>query len=724
MASVSTDSPVYIGIWRDYDCSFSQSYRLTLTSQNARFLRSTIVILVALAGNRLWKFLAFALYRLAHAIRPRFMKVEKEAYGQQAALGEEQVIIRNAETSAGAVLGLASLFLSSQHGRQTPSKTLFRIASVFFAALFSALFIAAGLFTSFVDIGSMVLSTPSAECLSGFQISRHMNGDGLHRSFAFKNEEAANTNADLLGLYSKYERSGVVDADLHVRSCMDGRGRSMEGVGQSCGGLYDFPYRIGHLPCTFRNGGNDFCREDYKDNGLFLETGKVTFSNIGFNGPDFDAYTVMRRTECFPIAYTSFLYSKGNGTDYSRPSSFDPMRFNVAPVIDSLHRLGVAKSSFGEFAFSRGRFTPGENSTRTFSRSSLTKLDTLEQSADVFVDGLESSEPGERCFPPLCAREKAMDLSIITIHSPLMSTRRVRDAFFQTNSMDLYEEFLASSASKRMGISATTIPRNIWGHEAPISTVACNEMFRYCSELTGLCTSWTGSKAGEPGSVNNFTDSETYDNIARVLFPADKHAQVDNRTREVIHFIVDNFSQSQVGAAPSTLKFSAFLASDTLSSSILCGLPDNQWEKVIEHWFRISMTRFLRAPTQLFKTNKWATPFNDFLERTNIDRSGGHALCASIRFTSPNHTTFSLAGLVIIGMGVALCMVLSFVPQVVSWTYTRRGEEYDWVEDGAVELLRESWKEEEAQSSSSTPVDRYLDGKKEGFIAIKAQPGS
>lgn len=639
------------------------------------------------------------------------------------------MILRNAETSAGALFTFALMSFDKKAARMSTS----RVALFSAAVLYSSLFALAGLFTSFVDIGPTVLFKNTPGCASSYHTIRL-----FHTNYTLGKDDGteASGKTAVLNDYKRghlevgYELNRTSDTNTYLQECFASDGTFIKTGGYGCAELYNafIPFSKSRVDCPFKNTRINACNPAYEKEGLALETERISLSKLGFNEKDFAKISFAKRTECSPLAAQPFLYSLDQ--ILKDPDATDQDR----AIIRTLSSQN-ASDTLTAFALSE----LGENNTHIY-------FDFVAASGTLMTDIISDTE--DSCIPPVCPEKEDMPLSIITVHIPASMTfpREIRDAFFQTKKPseqeldtlvrrqlpedDLDEEDADlgdgdlddpdAPPSKEELKAEKALRDTIYKAAYPINPIACTEKVMYCSELTNYCTPWTGASAGidldaDSPSTDDESfefDEEHYTDLVHRLFPNPK--SIDPAMKEAIYFLTDQITESPLGTITNLLGFSSLRASRTQNSqtSSLFDILDNQWELEVENWFRVAVTRIWRALVRLFGNNEWRGDLKKVLKTDEFEEGRMSAMCSVIRFNSADHSTFSMTGIILILVFTALCTALSFVPWGIGKLYVRKKRVFGWEEDDAVEMLREGWKREGSNSGSPVVEAANVKGEK------------
>jgi hypothetical protein len=117
-------------------------------------------------------------------------------------------------------------------------------------------------------------------------------------------------------------------------------------------------------------------------------------------------------------------------------------------------------------------------------------------------------------------------------------------------------------------------------------------------------------------------------------------------------------------------------------------LAPEQWKLELEYWFTMALARLQLA---VFNTIEKAPGVNASQATNSWDENSLKIRCGSVKLYSPNYTTLSTLGIVVILGFVSLLIVLSLVDVMTSWIPTAwaRRLTSDWNRLENLKLLEE-----------------------------------
>lgn len=279
MSSADLPNPgfnaVRTGWWTDYDAGRIRGGRLTLKNQEAAALLGFLAVAVTFAGNRSWKILRFALYRC-------FRNTDADVEDARKWSHRIKLLLRNVITAASACWMFLTQAWESHGKHSAPGGTIRLIQSAGLAigaGVHVLAVVAAGILTSRILLGRMVVSKPLDSC----------------------GQWEARDNASTLS-YQSLRRNETVDSDNYVRNCYP-QGVSL-GI-LDCEKLFTrwLPHQVEHKArCPF---GLDLCT--LGDNAFAMDSGPITFSSLGINSKFGLSLSVQRRSTCITVPGKPFL---------------------------------------------------------------------------------------------------------------------------------------------------------------------------------------------------------------------------------------------------------------------------------------------------------------------------------------------------------------------------------------------------------------------------------
>ena len=639
---MNLSSVVYIGFWTDYQRGDISGLMLTLDTRSATTLMAILVILVGFAGNRSWKIWAFFLHAMYHPLNRLFQTPVA------CPVRHQQVILRNTETAGGALLSLASYTFNFCRGTAIFSRKMATtVLLAFFVFAHYGAFVVFGVLTSKISVGNSVRSIDTPDC--GEWISNITLPKNYTREEALQYEL---TNAELM-------LNDTVDAESYVRGCY---GQLSEGPGVlDCRTLpqRSLPYSTQMNRCPFQDGT---CLIKDRDRSAFtMDTGNISFSQLGLNSKFSERLFFRRRTVCSPITMEPFLYS----------------RQNVQTELQDTNKTGVDPEAFGLYAFFK--YPSGKNASYLFRYNStgydVTAFYTLD--TDILPP-----------LPPLQTPVSSYTLSVITIRGPTI--------LFLKNSSDplFFVQSETDGASEGYDLTLYRMSR-------PINSIACQEMAILCSDVTHYCTNWTG-----------LAQTMLFGDIIRDLLGSQADDEGSSAVVLASHALVSStIYQSVMGRTLSALQASRYL-----TNNIQTRLADEQWKIELEGWFCIALARIQLYGLRVVKTP--APDHSRIKKYSNESLPDVKKMCNIVKFHSAEHTTLSATWIIIILAFVVLVTIFSFGDSWMAfvWKKGTEGLLKPWENNEKLRLLLEAEQMEESSGSSLGEVKNTSEVTETGFL--------
>ncbi|KAL7774346.1 hypothetical protein CFE70_005258 [Pyrenophora teres f. teres 0-1] len=173
--------------------------------------------------------------------------------------------------------------------------------------------------------------------------------------------------------------------------------------------------------------------------------------------------------------------------------------------------------------------------------------------------------------------------------------------------------------------------------EKVVNALVCAQQYQFCNPSKELCTAPMGSSASAASAASNlFTNSTNEDRFMWNL-------------RAV-------FNQIGFTEIANILKEGALLASDFTTPLGQFGLPDNQWELELKHWFGIMLAALQGSIVNQASgpSIPEAAPFH-----SAPMTAGERAACSNQKIRSDSYTSFNVLGLILIFSIGSLIMLIS-----------------------------------------------------------------
>jgi hypothetical protein len=587
----ATDA-VYTGFWTDYDHSRVYGASLTLTNPDARVFMAFLVVLVGFSANRCWKICRFLIHQ--RLVNP-----------------EQQVIFRNSETASSALMSHMELVYDRWSYFWQPGRRK-RLASITLVILFIfghwTAFISLGILTSQVARGSVVKSAVTPTCGTWHAIGNGLNDSQgpSDRQDVYVAGQVSNEALRRNFITGQMQLNDSLNADNYVRNCYNTEARPIF----DCSKLKT--RSLGHftesVTCPFDDG---FCSTS--DGQAFaMDTGNISFSQLGINGRYANSFFVRRRNICSPLVDEPFRYNDNQKTSYLRSLGFDP---EVIPTL--LFRTGVY--AYGPLTDINGDEIPGKNNTVLFATNATSTYSVVSQ---IYFHPFREIRPR--------GPYKYGDLNLINVRGDLIHTLEP--------SSDPVFTFLHNASSL-----LNSDP--IYKFSRPQSTIACIEVAMYCVNSTGRCTEWFEVLSGFSDTRRAYLGEGLKKDEFKEL----------TITGTLVNLLLD---QTSIYYSILNRDGAALQASKLLKIGTQYQLYPEQWKFELQYWFSVGLAQL---QLNLFTTIQ-AQPDLDVKQLGNTfdELPILRLVCGRVKFHSSQHTTMSV-------LGIATVLAVSFFMTVISY---------------------------------------------------------
>jgi hypothetical protein len=272
----------------------------------------------------------------------------------------------------------------------------------------------------------------------------------------------------------------------------------------------------------------------------------------------------------------------------------------------------------------------------------------------------------------------------------------VDDPFFESH------ENITGSAH---GMTETIYNSDLW-----VNSMGCADQFQ-------VCNSNTFDSNGSP------TNCTPLGGAFDVIFNRD-NLHLNDLQSAFVDLVLNTTANSAIDGPVINRGSAALLASDYVTadrSSV--GLPPNQWQLEVRHWFNMRLATLQQAVVQYASGPTGLSP----LATTNGPQSPAEsALCNAVRVRNVNgHTNFSSLGLgLILGLGGAIILIGLLIKPVTSMIFSRgssnaKYRRLQWITDNDLQLQRlayenAGWGGEWSGGTKTVPTTE--DGQELGMI--------
>lgn len=208
--------------------------------------------------------------------------------------------------------------------------------------------------------------------------------------------------------------------------------------------------------------------------------------------------------------------------------------------------------------------------------------------------------------------------------------------------------------------------------ERPIGALACIQQYQFCNpslEEDKSCTTLDG--IFEATRIASST-----------LFPQPEDSEKFLWSLAAIRDMAGGFNE-----LISWVKGGSLLAGDYVSNLGQDGLPDNQWELELEHWFKFTMADLQRAILDQATGPVVPEAVSLYSAPTSPE---ARTVCGSQKIRSDSYTSFNVLGLVLIfSIGGLIMLIAACLPSVTARLQRKKPfAGIEWVTNDTLQLQR------------------------------------
>lgn len=423
------------------------------------------------------------------------------------------------------------------------------------------------------------------------------------------NDASSYTNANEIWL------NQTLQAENYVRNCYD-HGTSS--------GIFDcsklvtrlLPFESHSVECPFRDNG---CLNG-TDDAFVMDSGNISFRDLGVNSKYAKNLFVRRRSTCAVMPEEPFL---------------ERVVTNADPGLEGL----------------------GENeSLRWYNFLTLADDQTVQYMYrnDDFSAGYDLRahiwpyNNTMRWKAPFHPRNSASDTSLILLKSTGVSFLRAADDPW----------FSAHTIRERLGINltayglpTTNVVEQPYYADRFLNIIGCYEQAQLCNKNTDWCSPWGGlySVPLTEGLLGmNLPDVDERE----VLEVTNIAVMVQGSLPST--GIPDSISRRHAGAALQAAKF--------LAESAQTRLDEEQWKIELRYWFSMGLARL---QLDIFESIERPPHVNESMAFNTWETYNLTDLCGRVKFRSPDHSSLSTVGIIVVLVGAVSLALASFFDVVI-----------------------------------------------------------
>ena len=617
---------VHTGFWTDHDRGRIRGATLTLSNPRAAALLAFLAILVTFAANRSWKICRFVAHRLMH---PRQVETGRIIWTNR----QQQVILRNSATAGGALIGMLGIsfangFSGSMVGRAAWKSWLLKLFTVGHWLVFILL----SILTSRIIIGRTVVSKVTDTC-------------GLWRVKNMLEETTIDEQDSWVLAYQELLYNTTMDSENYVRNCYD------EDTGRGFFACDKFvarslPFFTEHdLRCPFEEAA---C---LKSAAFAMESGNISFGDLGINSKVSKGLTVRRRTTCSVLNEEIF-----------RAGLLGPKE--LPQTLEGNERIHY---------YSVGRDETGQNMSYSY------RNDNFSSAYDLRTQVWLSRREGEMgIVEPLDPKGTSNDVSVLFLRGPGVFFKSMHDdPWFAVHKKIVYRN--------DSGVDPSV---EYYQMDRFVNIIGCDERVQFCSHRTGRCTPWNGL-------LTALLDSASF--LIQLAGPDyNETHQARERATEMYKTAVLIGHVLQHTAIPSSIQdrgHGALQATRFFAYGEQFRLDPEQWKLELSYWFQ---TALARLQIEIFNTIEKPPTLDDERAQNAWDQDDIKLFCGNIKFRSPSHTSLSAAGILVVLLCSFTLTVASFIDLLLALSWLR----------GIFPIIVFGWKENENLELLNKAVNR------------------
>ena len=523
---VDTNPSVFLGVWTNWSKNQVLGSTLTMTQKNGNVVVAFVALFITFVGARFWRIVCVAIHHAQSSAEP-----------QDGIYHQRQAILKNADNPLAGFLSWYQLLMA---WRKIGHRTYHRLLPMaILSACIGIGFIAASLLSS--RVGSAMGEEVLVRGTCGVNILGH------HIAGQDKNP-AVETSPEFFTVLIPFLGQRLVSFSNYALSCYATKGNA-----QGCNTYVksQLPFTSNHsAACPFQDG---ICR--LNNSNILIDTGYIdSHKDLGMNARPEDRFLYRRTTHCAPLVsegYTSTINYNNSGI----PVPYIQYNYGAnGPVPQP--RAGNVTYVYPQTQ-PKDRFQSG--------KASLLPEYTLGYNYANVINGSSAASRGFTPIPEIARTDADVTLFFL-------SSNQV------TSPVPINDPWYAAHQT----VPGYRLNFNGWGNlsvgayfaDETASVLGCAKQYQICLPSTSTSTSKRCSRMGGKQELAYLLASlsPTPPQRARITW-AIMAALTGNE--------LDGFVQT-LGAASLSSKYS-------LVSGVQGPLPDDQWQRDVEHWHAASL---------------------------------------------------------------------------------------------------------------------------------------
>ncbi|RSL98190.1 hypothetical protein CDV31_012724 [Fusarium ambrosium] len=418
-------------------------------------------------------------------------------------------------------------------------------------------------------------------------------------------------NRDSTLTHNEWRLNSTLDADNYVQNCY---------FGSQSTGIFDcemlasqsIPFTVFHdADCPFQS---HVCRTN---SAFAMETQNISLAQLGLNTKVASQLYFRRRSTCAPIREKLFYVKTHTSKDL--------------PWLTDNENITIYQFDTGSTSSPNGSFSYAVRNDRFG-----TSYEIAAYRIPIFDPTNVTKQPSPlRFFDPL----------FYGFHGPSLILLSGRGVIFYEQSDDPLWSVHTKVKYANGSLAGVDFneARPAYQMDSNLNIIGCDERFQLCS--ANECLPWSGLYSSF--TAKHFNEHTTYDN--------ETFLNVDISLEMLAYLISETAIPDSIATRDGS---SALRASRTLQAGVQLHLEPEQWKTELTYWFGVAMARL---QLDMYKTIER----HEGLNRSSVLNLWSRGplrdkLCGKIKFRSPNHTSLSFAGVIVVVVVSSVLIALSF----------------------------------------------------------------
>ncbi|KAK4185483.1 hypothetical protein QBC35DRAFT_516876 [Podospora australis] len=623
---------VHKGFWTNWSYGKELGSTLTLTRSDANLLIAFVAFFLTVITTHLWAILCFALHACFSTPDPR-----------DTVHHQRQAVLRN---NPGPV-GTAWILVQMMWAWRKTNKTQPRLLSLLFCSvLLAAGFVVAAGFSSRVIRDSEVLLEPH-HC-KWTTIASESSGDDDVAAYAVKYDVP-------------WSAKRTTFSAGYAERCYPQHASSLSVCGDSIYVKRNLPVSVNTTaPCPF---DARVCATNTSN--VVLDTGKLdTNDHFGLNAPTDSRFQVRQVLHCAP------LVTKGYKAPYRDVNNQSMRQYLYGGARPRTNVTYIYPEVEGVLDKKLSNEVPLQSHEQQYTLSSKT---AAPYNGSYMTEGYSGS------FTPISELQRLdADTDIIFLSPNLIRFVAPTQDLWYNSSQDI-DLYVRSTTTNPL----LTVSRKAWLAAEAASPMGCTRQIQ-------LCFPNIKSANGQDSHCTPLSSTaDVFDKVAAIQ-------GMDNSTTERVAWVVDRLALGWSSTSRLIYKLGEQMLTSqyTLDAGSQGELPNNQWQRDVVYWNAASLAMMQQAivSTVIGDTPSYPDengPLRLVGPSTDIERE----MCASQKIISPQHVSFSVFGLGVIGVFGLITIIVSVSLESLTTFLQKRFKkstyaQLEWHATGTLQLQR------------------------------------